>query len=82
MADISWLTMRLDADQCATVADTIADLAAAAGKTPQTVALGVPDDEPTPREVWTELRARRWRWGGEKKKNTKDERMPPAAGRG
>ncbi|MYL81765.1 polysaccharide biosynthesis protein [Desulfovibrio aerotolerans] len=81
-ADAILLTVRLDADQCATVAATIADLAAAAGKTPQTVVLGVPDDEPTPREVWTELRARRWWWGGEKKKNTKDERMPPAAGRG
>ena len=70
-ADAILLTVRLGADQSATVAATIANLTAAAGKTPQAVALGVPDDEPTPREVWTELRARRWWWGGKKKKNTK-----------
>ncbi|MFP5259725.1 MAG: GumC family protein [Acidobacteriota bacterium] len=56
-ADAVLLTVRLDADQASDVATAIANLAAA-GKAPQAVAMGVPSDEPTPREVWSDLRAR------------------------
>lgn len=57
-ADAVLLTVRLNTDQTAEVASAIANLTATTGKAPQVVAVGVPADEPTPREVWTDLRAR------------------------
>lgn len=67
-ADAVLACLRPRVDEASAVAAATAELAAAAGRPPQLVLVGAPDDEPTPRQVLADLlrRARRKRAAGPK----------------